>query len=80
MPGFSRFERPTNLLTLVVCAALVGLVSWLTGYEYVVRLAKFPSAGFFTWKMESGLFAVSSAIFVVLKLRGVFKRPRRNDW
>jgi len=75
MPGFARFGRPSKILTVIVCTVLLSIVTWVVGYTYLVRIARYPSAGFFALKMIIGLFAVSFTIFVIFSLRGFFKRP-----
>jgi hypothetical protein len=66
--GFSR------LTTLTIAIAVGG---WVVGYTYLIRIAGYPAAGFFTFKIVIGLLAVSFTTCVIFRLRGFFTRPPR---
>jgi hypothetical protein len=51
--------------------------SWLVAYTYLVKIAGFPSAGFFTLKMLIGLLSLTFAITVMFRLRGFFRKSPR---
>lgn len=62
--AFSRFIA----LTIAVAAG-----AWVVGYAYLVKIAAYPAAGFFTFKMAAGLLSVSFILCGLFRLRGFFK-------
>ena len=54
---------------------IVAAVAWLIGYGYLVKIAGFSAAGFFTFKMVIGIFLISLAMCLIFQLRGFFERP-----
>jgi hypothetical protein len=73
MPGFGRAGRPSKSLTLAILILLSAIVAWIVGYAYLVKIAGYPSGGFFTTRMALGLVVISFIAFVIFRLRGFFK-------
>ena len=64
---------------LVSLSVAIAVAAWAIGYLYLVKIAGYPAAGFFSFKMVIGLLAVSVTACVILRLRG--SSPRlRDDW
>jgi hypothetical protein len=60
---------------LAALSVAIAVAAWLVGYTYLVKIAGYPSTGFFTPKMVLGLLAVSFALCAMFMLRGIFRRP-----
>jgi hypothetical protein len=55
----------------------IAAAAWAVGYLYLVKIAGYPAAGFFTLKMVFGLLAVSVTAYVIFRLRGFFTTTPR---
>jgi small-conductance mechanosensitive channel len=58
---------------LVALTMAVAAAAWVVGYVYLVKIAGYPAAGFFTFKMAAGLLTVSIILCGLFTLRGFFK-------
>jgi hypothetical protein len=62
---------------LVALSVAITVAAWAVGYLYLVKIAGYPAAGFFSLKMVFGLLAASITACVIFRLRGFFtKTPR----
>jgi hypothetical protein len=68
-------SRSRNIGRLVGLSIAIAVAAWLVGYTYLVKIAGYPSTGFFTPKMVLGLLAVAFALCALFMLRGFFRRP-----
>ena len=64
-----------NIGRVAVLSVVIAVAAWLVGYTYLVKIAGYPSTGFFTLRMVLGLLAVSFALCAMFMLRGFFRRP-----
>jgi hypothetical protein len=72
----ARFS-PWGFGRLVSLSVAIAVAAWAVGYLYLVKIAGYPAAGFFSFKMVIGLLAVSVLACVTFRLRGFFtKTPR----
>jgi len=55
MLAMTRVHSPLLALSrLVALTIAVAAVAWVVGYAYLVKIAGYPAAGFFTFKMATG--------------------------
>ncbi len=55
---------------LITLSVAIAVAAWAVGYLYLVKIAGYPAAGFFTFKMVFGLLAASVTACVIFRLRG----------
>jgi hypothetical protein len=62
---------------IVSLSVAIAVAAWGIGYLYLVKIAGYPAAGFFGFKVVIGLLSVSVTAWAVFRLRGFFtKIPR----
>jgi hypothetical protein len=63
-------HRATSALgKWVGLSVAVAVAAWCVGYLYLVKVAGYPAAGFFTFKMLTGLLLLSFALCSIFWLR-----------
>ena len=74
MLAMTQVHSPLLALSRLVALTIgIAAAAWVVGYAYLVKIAGYSAAGFFTFKMAAGLLTVSFIQCGLFRLRGFLK-------
>jgi hypothetical protein len=68
-----------KIVRLFALSTVVAIAAWVVGYTYLVKIAGYSAAGFFTVRMVVGLLLVSFTLCLIFSLPEFFQSDGEDE-